>query len=143
VPKILASPAYQKDGLLIITFDESNAASSATVPDPVSGRKMFLASYQGAACCNQQTGPNVTRPATIDYPVDEHEFYRVELAGIGGDRIGAVLISPFISPGTVSDLPYNHYALLRSIEDLFGFAHLGYAAQPGLVPIGPEVFNRH
>ena len=143
VPKILASPAYRKDGLLIITFDESNAAGIQSTIDPASGRKMILASYAGVACCNQQTGPNVTRPAIIDYPVDEHEFYRVELAGTGGDRIGAVLLSPFIKPGTVSDQPYNHYALLRSVEDLFGLEHLGFAAQAGLMPFGPEVFGRH
>ena len=37
-----------------------------------------------------------------------------------------------IVSGTVSKQAYNHYALLRSIEDLFGLDHLGYAAQDGL-----------
>lgn len=140
VPRILNSPAYQQDGLLIITFDESNVASIAMTVEPDTGRKMTLATYAGAACCKQQAGPNVTVPSIIDYPVDEHEIYRVQLAGVGGDRIGAVLLSPFIAPNTVSDVPYNHYALLRSVEDLFGLAHLGYAAQPGLAPFGPEIF---
>jgi len=143
VPRILASPAYQRDGLLIITFDESNAASVTTGKNSVSGMKMTRAVFAGAACCNQQNGPNVTRPAIIDFPVDEQEFYRLELTGIGGDRIGAVLLSPFIKAGTVSEVPYNHYALLRSVEDLFGLGHLGYAAQPGLAPFGPDVYTRH
>jgi hypothetical protein len=141
VPRILASAAYQRDGLLIITFDESNAASVTQGKDPVSGKQMTRATYAGAACCNQQIGPNVTRPARIDFPVDDHEFYRLELNGMGGDRIGAVLLSPFIQPGTVSDVPYNHYALLRSVEDLFGVGHLGYAAQPGLAPFGADVYT--
>ncbi|MEP7098748.1 MAG: alkaline phosphatase family protein [Dokdonella sp.] len=54
------------------------------------------------------------------------------LDGPGGGRIGAVLIGPSIKPGTVSDQPYNHYALLRWTEDNFGLRHLGYAAAPRL-----------
>src|SRR5262249_28078794 len=69
----------------------------------------------------------------------------------GGGDTGSVLISPFITPGTVSDRFYNHYSWLRTMEDLFGvgqaspgldgLGHLGYAAQPGLAPFGPDVFN--
>jgi hypothetical protein len=53
-----------------------------------------------------------------------------------------VLLSPFIKPGTVSDVPYNHYSMLRSVEDLFGLKHLGYASQNGLVPFGTDVYHR-
>ena len=69
----------------------------------------------------------------------------------GGGDTGSVLISPYITPGTVSTVFYNHYSWLRTMEDLFGVAtaspgldglgHLGYAAQPGLNPFGPDVFN--
>ena len=31
--------------------------------------------------------------------------------------------------------------MLRSIEDLFGLTHLGFAGQSGLVPFGPDVYN--
>jgi len=97
VPRILGSPAYKKDGLLIITFDE--AANDAS------------------ACCNEPTGPNVTAPG----------YY-----GPGGGRIGAILLSPFIKPGTVVNVPINHYGMLRSIEEIFGLPYLGYAADPSL-----------
>jgi hypothetical protein len=53
-----------------------------------------------------------------------------------------VLLSPFIRPGTVSSVAYNHYSLLRSVEDIFDVGHLGYAAEPGLRPFGPDVFTR-
>ena len=46
---------------------------------------------------------------------------------MGGGRTGAVLLSPFIKPGTWNNTAYNHYSLLRSIEDTFGLAPLGYA----------------
>jgi hypothetical protein len=36
---------------------------------------------------------------------------------------------------------YNHYSLLRTIEDLFGVDHLGMAAQAGLQPFGADVFD--
>jgi len=62
----------------------------------------------------------------------------------GGDRDhqgrdGAVLISPLIKPKTVMQRAYDHYGLLRSIEDAFGLAPLGYAA--GASPFGDDVYR--
>ena len=37
----------------------------------------------------------------------------------GGGDTGTVLISPLIKPGTVSSTYYNHYSMLRTLEDLF------------------------
>jgi hypothetical protein len=69
----------------------------------------------------------------------------------GGGDTGSVLISPYIRPGSVSTVDYNHYSWLRTMEDLFsvghaspgldGQGHIGYAAQPGLAPFGPDVFT--
>ena len=42
--------------------------------------------------------------------------------------MGALLISPFVKAGTTSQEPYNHFSLLKTIEDFFGVPHLGYAA---------------
>ena len=62
--------------------------------------------------------------------------------GPGGGRVGAVVVSPFVRPGTIDKTPYNHYSLLRTVEDLFGLPHLGYAAADGLAPIGANTFNQ-
>ncbi|HET7553580.1 MAG TPA: alkaline phosphatase family protein [Gemmatimonadaceae bacterium] len=83
-------------------------------------------SKDATACCDEQPGPNAKAPG---------------IQGPGGGRIGAVLISPFIRPGTVSNTPYNHYSMLRSIEDVFGLDHLGYAGQDGLRPFGADVYT--
>lgn len=83
-------------------------------------------SIDASACCNEPTGPNTTMPGTH---------------GPGGGRVGAVLLSKSIRPGTVSDVPYNHYSMLRSVEDMFGLAHLGYAGAAGLAPFGADVFT--
>ena len=97
VPLILDSAAFKQDGLLIVTFDESNGPQT-----------------DASACCGETPGPNAQFPG---------------LSGRGGGRIGAVLLSPFIKPGTISTKPYNHYSLLRSVEDIFGLPYLGYAAK--------------
>ncbi len=124
VPLIMASPAYRRDGLLIVNFDEGGYT---TAPNPAGG---YIISFPGQMCCSEQPGPNLgsfPQSSTIGtYTITEQNF--------GGDRTGAVLLSPFIRPGTVSNTPFNHYSLLKSLEDIFAVDdHLGYAAQPGLV----------
>ena len=107
VPRILASPAFKQDGLLVITFDEGMLDSTA--------------------CCAERGLAGGPPPG---------------LNGPGGGRIGAVLIAPSIKPGTQSEVPYNHYSLLRWTEDNFGLSYLGYAAAPGLVTFGSDVFAK-
>jgi phosphatidylinositol-3-phosphatase len=63
------------------------------------------------------------------------------IGGPGGGDVGAVLLSPCIAPGTVSQTPYNHYTMLRSVEDIFGVAHIAYANLPGETSFGSDIFN--
>jgi hypothetical protein len=108
VPKITGSPAFQKNGLLEITFDESDGPQS-----------------DSSSCCEETPGPGSPLPG---------------ITGPGGGRIGAVLISPFIEPGTISTTPYNHYSSLASFESLLGLPRLADAAS---VPstFGADVFT--
>jgi hypothetical protein len=112
VPKIMASPAYQQDGLLIITFDESSGPQS-----------------DSSSCCLAATTlpPNTAMPG---------------LTGKGGGVTGAVLLSPFIKPGTVSTTSYDHYSMLRTVEDAFGLQYLGYAGDSAQASFGPDVFTQ-
>jgi phosphatidylinositol-3-phosphatase len=135
VPIITASPAFQQDGLLIINFDES---SYATVSASGSGETLTFA---GNTCCSQQPGPNLAA-----FPQSSSVAYNgvtIDLVkqSYGGDQTGAVMISKFIKPGTVSTVQYNHYSLLKSIEDIFQLGHLGYAGQAGLVGFGNDIFT--
>ncbi|HWF34971.1 MAG TPA: alkaline phosphatase family protein [Solirubrobacteraceae bacterium] len=57
----------------------------------------------------------------------------------GGGLVGAVLLSPYITPGTVTQTPYNHYSMLGSVEDLFGLPRL--AAAKGTTAFGSDVFT--
>ena len=45
-------------------------------------------------------------------------------------------------PGSTTATPYNHFSMLRSIEDIFGLPHLGEAAAPGLAAFGSDVFTK-
>jgi hypothetical protein len=112
VPKITSSAAFKKDGMLVITFDEAEVTGDTA---------------DATSCCNQQPPPNVEQSG---------------LTGPGGGRIGAVVLSPFVKPGTTSSTPYNHYALLCSIENLFGLPKLGYAGAKGLACFGDDVYTK-
>jgi phospholipase C len=109
VPRITSSPAFQADGMLVITFDESDGPQS-----------------DATACCGEGPGPNAALPG---------------ITGMGGGKVGALVLSRFVKAGTVSSTSYNHYSLLASMEDLFGLPYLGYAGQSGLNRFGLDVYN--
>jgi hypothetical protein len=135
VPAILVSPAFKQGGLLIVTFDEADI--EARYDKATNTVKMEEG--DASACCDEPAGPNIGPDAKVFGNLPDKG---PGVLGPGGGRIGAVLISPFIKPGTVSKLPYNHYSLLRSLEDMFGLDHLGYAGQAGLRTFGPDIFGK-
>jgi hypothetical protein len=90
----------------------------------------FDESESGAeACCGETTGPNTANNGG-------------NRPGPGGGRVGAVMLSPCIAPGTVSSASYNHYSLLRWVEDNFGLPHLAEAAPAAVGAFGADVFTR-
>jgi hypothetical protein len=115
VPRITGSAAFKRDGLLLITFDEAEG-------DPGS------ATADASACCNEAQFPNTPNNGG-------------PIPGMGGGRVGAVALSPFISAGTVTNHAYNHFSMLRSIEGLFGLPYLGYANTPDPGSFGTDVFT--
>jgi hypothetical protein len=116
VPKILASRAYKQGGLLVITTDE--APSTGELAD-------------SSSCCGQPRYPNLPSPTGV----------AAALPPEGGGQVGALLLSPFVKARTISQQPYNHYSLLRTIEDLFSLKHLGYAAAPHAESLPPALFG--
>lgn len=108
VPRILASPAFTQDGMLVITADESDGPTS-----------------DASSCCGE-TSVNTPLPG---------------ITGSGGGRIGALVISKWTTGGTWSTTPYNHYALLASLEEIFRLDKLGYASAPTLDRFGLDVYN--
>jgi hypothetical protein len=85
------------------------------------------------ACCGEQPGPNSPLPG---------------ISGPGGGRTGTLVLGRCVRGGATVATPYNHYSLLRSLEDLYGLStggsdgkgHLGMAGAAGLAPFGADVF---
>lgn len=48
--------------------------------------------------------------------------------GVGADqRVATIVVSPYVTPGTVSRGHFTHYSLLRTTENLLGLPLLGHA----------------
>ena len=124
VPVILASPAYKQDGMLMIAFDEGDVSPTAL-----------------DSCCSEPTtDPDGTPPGG-------EGSSGVYSPGPGGGQVGAVVLSPYIAPGTQSDQCYNHYSFLHTVEDLFGLPYLAEAAKDnsnqagGVESFGSDIFT--
>jgi hypothetical protein len=131
IPLIQASGAYRAGGLIAIIFDEGGATQTVS-----SSGLTFT--FQGQYCCSEQPGPNLSPfpqsvalgsfPGLGTVTLNTNDY--------GGDRTGAVLLSPLLQGGKVSNTPFNHYSLLKTVEDIFDTdGYLGYAAQPGLLSL--------
>ena len=60
-----------------------------------------------------------------------------------GGHIATFVLGPLVStPGGHSSTPYNHYSLLRTVEDGFGLPCLGHACDATISAFGPEVLTR-
>jgi hypothetical protein len=122
VPEIEASPAYKEGGLIAITSAQA----------PQVGPKLDT-----SACCVTPVFPNLP-PAAPTEPATGP----VKPTG-GGGRVGLLLISPFVEPGTVNESGYyNHFSLLLSIEELFDLEPIGYATELALAPFDSSVYTR-
>jgi phosphatidylinositol-3-phosphatase len=80
-----------------------------------------------SSCCGEIPGPGAAQPGGT---------------GPGGGRTGAVLLSPCIAPGTVTQTGYDHYTMLGSVENIFGLSRLGYAGLPHSTYFGTDIYKR-
>ncbi len=119
VPEIMASPAYQDGGLIAIIWDESDTDLTS--------------------CCGEVTDDPDGSTAGGE---DSGSTPGAQIApGAGGGVTGAVFLSPYITPGTVTTTDYNHYSFLKTLENMWGLPLLGYANTPGLQPMSSDVFT--
>jgi hypothetical protein len=121
VPAIEASPAYKEGGLIAIT----SAQARQTGPTP-----------DASACCVSPAYANLPPEAAPEAAAGP-----VKPTG-GGGRVGLLLLSPFVAPGTKNETAYfNHYSLLLSIEELFELERIGYASEIALTPFDSTIYN--
>jgi len=127
VPRITDSPAYKDGGMIAITF--ANAPQDGDNPDT-------------SACCAEPTYPNIPAPPPADPSVPAPPLPPgADSATGGGGHVGLLLISSFVKAGSTAVSTYNHYSLLRSVEDLFQLEPTGYAGFPGVLAFDSVVYN--
>ncbi len=106
VGKIMASPAWTKNSIILVMTDETDY----TGDNPATGGWL-----NAGACCNS---PIVVKGAPF-FPAGGQ---------YGGGLSPFVAIGDPVVPGYVSHTPLNHYAVLRTIEESFGLPLLGMAS---------------
>ncbi|HVO55161.1 MAG TPA: alkaline phosphatase family protein [Solirubrobacterales bacterium] len=109
IPEIEQSAAYVEGGLILIT--SSLARQTGATPD-------------SSSCCGNPTYLNLPEPPPSEVGADG-----VKASG-GGGKVGMLLISNFVEPGSVNEtVRYNHFSLLATIDELFELEATGYAAE--------------
>ncbi|HUN78665.1 MAG TPA: alkaline phosphatase family protein [Solirubrobacteraceae bacterium] len=158
VPEILASPAYRKNGLLIITTDQAPATgeygdSSSCCLQPRFPVPAILETV-GASGATGPTGPTgaagptgATGPAGAAAQTQAQTTTPAAAPGVtlppsGGGQVGALLLSPYVKADTSNEEPANDFTLLHTIEEIFGLPHLGYARRKDVGSLEAEVFSR-
>ena len=145
VPAIKTSAAYRQGGLIAITFDQA----PQTGPGADTSGCCTTTPYPNLPAPSPATNaapsaPLPTAPTRTSTGTSTSTSGAQQAAPAGGGRVGLLLISKYVKPGTLNVTgEYNHFALLRSIENLFGLKPLGYAAAPGLLAFDSSVFNAY
>ena len=152
VPEIESSAAYKEGGLIAITSDQAPQSG----PDADSSGCCMTSAFPnlpaaatgatgttGLTTATGATGTTGTTGATGATGASG-ETGTAGATPLGGGRVGLLLISKYVKPGSVNVTgEYNHFSLLASIENLFGLSHLGYAGAQGLLVFDTSVYNAY
>lgn len=140
VPAIMASPAYEEGGGLIMI----TSAQAKQTGDGVDQKACCLvpaypnlAPVAGAAPAPTPTAPEESAALT---PATKYTEESVVESG-GGGQVGLLMISPFVEPGKVEEAEYaNHFTLLKTLATMLGVEPPGYAAEEEVPTLSPELF---
>lgn len=125
VTTIMASRAWTRRSAIFLITDESDYTPANNATD----------GWESTAhCCDSPRFPD-------GYPFqgDDGKPNSKIWHGINGDftygggLVPAIVIAPAGRRGYVSTTPYNHYSLLRTIEEVWGLGYLGYASDANQV----------
>jgi hypothetical protein len=166
VPTILKSKAYADGGLLAITFDQapqtataagttidsSQCCTPSTFPNLPSIAAPASTATPGTTAAPASTvlpattavPASTTDPASTTAPPSTTVPAVTDDSGSspGGGKVGMLIVSDAVKPGSTDVIDsFNHFAFLKSIEDLFALDHLGYAADPAMPAFGKAVYT--
>lgn len=120
VAEIKKSLAYKDGGMIVVT--SAQAPQEGEKPDT-------------SGCCIDPDFPNLPDDGAAAPPTGP-----VRETG-GGGRVGLLILSPYVEPGTTSETYFNHFSLLVTIEELFELERIGYGAEPALTGFDESIFN--
>jgi phospholipase C len=112
VSAIMSSNAWNRNSVIFITWDEGGYSNIAP-----------YGPESDAGCCDSPILPNP--------PVNPVDVSGGDLTGgtvFGGAQVPMIVISGRINHHVTDATPYNHFSLLRTVEDIF---HLGYLEEAG------------
>ncbi|HET7387154.1 MAG TPA: alkaline phosphatase family protein [Nocardioidaceae bacterium] len=116
VKTIRTSDAWTRKSAIIIVTDENDYTGNPNTGGWENAR----------GCCDS---PYVERhdPRLTSHDSDGNVTGQWRGGKYGGGLIPAIIVSPQAPRHLVDHHKYNHYSLLTTIEDNWGFAHLGHA----------------
>lgn len=120
IPEIKNSLAYKDGGMIVVTA--AQAPQGGDKPDT-------------SGCCVDPDFPNLPDDGDAAPPTGP-----VRETG-GGGRVGLLLLSPYVEPGTTSETYFNHFSLLATIEELLELERIGYGAEPAITGFDESIFN--
>jgi phosphatidylinositol-3-phosphatase len=122
VTTIMSSRAWTRHSAIFIVADEGDFTNNA-----VNGGW-----DSPAGCCDSPVLPAGDPDISPDWPGGVY----------GGALVPAIVIDPSGPDHFASDTPYNHYSLLRTIEDAWGLPELGFTSDHAQVSTMNEFLAR-
>jgi hypothetical protein len=117
VDTIRNSKAWSGNSVIMILTDEADFDGSATSTD-------LWADVSG--CCDSPGYGSA--PGLPDGYVLVDNGSHPWSGPFGGGKVPAIVVTRNGPTGVIDATPYNHYSLLRTVEQVWGLGYLGYAA---------------
>jgi phosphatidylinositol-3-phosphatase len=163
VPAIMASPAYEEGGMIMITSAEAPQAGPAADPSGCclvpSYPNLVAAGLAPAPAATPATTPSTAgtsksatesstsaTEASSELEEEEAEPTKYTEESLvetgGGGKVGLLMISPYVKEGEVEEGEYaNHFTLLKTLAEMLGVEPPGYAAEEEVPTLSPELFR--
>jgi phosphatidylinositol-3-phosphatase len=161
VPAIMASPAYEEEGgMILITSaqapqagddaDPSGCCLAPSYPNLVAAGITPAATTPPASTATSTTSTATpTATATTEAEAEPEEGatttkYTEEsvVETGGGGKVGLLMISPYVEAGKVEETEYaNHFTLLKTLAEMLGVEPMGYAAEEEVPTLSPTLFR--
>jgi phosphatidylinositol-3-phosphatase len=130
VDTIRSSKAWTGNSVIMILTDEADFDGSATSTD-------LWADVSG--CCDSP-GYGIAPGLPAGYVLVDNGAHPWS-GPFGGGKVPAIVVARNGPTGVVDATPYNHYSLLRTVEQVWGLGYLGYAADGANVSSMSSLFQ--